>query len=298
VVPVLDVFAEDGELSLVMEYVDGESLAQLCRQARAAGVSVPLPIAVAIAASILHGLHAAHEARDEAGALLGLVHRDVSPHNVIVGCDGVARLIDFGIAKAAGRRSASRQGQLKGKIAYIAPEQIQGGAVSRRTDVYGASVLLWELLTGEQLFDGETEGVILGAVLDDEVPPPSSLRAGVGACLDAIVLRGLDRVAERRFESARAMARALEEAVPRASADEVGQWVESLAGAALAVRREALARLEQQALTEASATGAVAATSGAPAVESPRAAGRPRSGMRAELVGRARRLWSRLRPRS
>src|SRR5262249_36532140 len=159
---------------------------------------------------------------------------DVSPQNVIVGSDGVARLIDFGIAKAAGRRAASRQGQLKGKIAYIAPEQIQGGGVSRRTDVYGASVLLWELIAGERLVDGAAEGSVLAGGLDDEVPPPSSLRTGVGARLDAIVLRGLDREPERRFESAREMARALEETMPRASAEEVGEWVERLAGAALA----------------------------------------------------------------
>ena len=243
VVPVLDVFAEEGDLSLVMEYVEGESLAQLCR---APAPEVPVPIAVAIAASILNGLHAAHEARDEQGALLGLVHRDVSPQNVIVGSDGVARLIDFGIAKAAGRSSASRNGQLKGKMAYIAPEQIRGGEIDGRTDVYGASVLLWELLTGERLFEGETEGMIIGRVLDDVVPPPSSLRTGLPAALDEIVLRGLDRVQARRFDSARAMARALECSVRPASADEVGEWVHARAHAALAERRDKLARLERE----------------------------------------------------
>jgi serine/threonine protein kinase/ABC-type arginine transport system ATPase subunit len=256
VVPVLDVFAEEGCLSLVMEYVEGESLAQLCALARAAEAVVPVSIAAAIIASILHGLHAAHEARDEEGRLLGLVHRDVSPQNVIVGTDGVVRLIDFGIAKAAGRRNASRNGQLKGKIAYVAPEQIQGRTVDRRTDVYGASVLLWELLTGERLFDGETEGMILGRVLDDDVPPPSSLRADLPAALDAITLRGLDRAQERRFESARAMARALEGAVRPATADEIGQWVQSLACAALGERRETLARLERQGLADVEQGGA------------------------------------------
>jgi ABC-type multidrug transport system ATPase subunit len=107
VVSVLDVIAEDGELGLVMEYVAGESLARLCRAADEQRAPVPVPVAVAIAASILHGLHAAHQARDEQGAPLGLVHRDVSPQNVLVGADGIARLIDFGIAKAAGRAAAS-----------------------------------------------------------------------------------------------------------------------------------------------------------------------------------------------
>ena len=247
VVPVLDVFAEDGELCLVMEYVEGESLGKLCRVLQEAQLAVPPPIAVAVATSILHGLHAAHEARDEQGELLGLVHRDVSPQNVIVGVDGVVRLIDFGIAKAAGRCNASRDGELKGKIAYLAPEQVRRGVVNRRTDVYGASVLLWELLTGERLFDGETEGTILARVLDDHVPPPSSLRSELPVALDAITLRGLDRRQDARFESAREMARALEAVVRPASAAEIGEWVQSTAAGALAERQEKLARLEREA---------------------------------------------------
>jgi serine/threonine-protein kinase len=165
---------------------------------------------------------------------------------VIVGSDGVARVIDFGIAKAESRSNVSREGQLKGKLPYMAPEQIQRGVVNRRTDVYGASVLLWELLTGERLFDGEAEGMILGRILDDEVPAPSTLRHGVPAALDAITLRGLVRDQEQRFESARAMALELEKVVRPATAVEVGEWVESLAGASLEERREMLARLERE----------------------------------------------------
>jgi ABC-type branched-subunit amino acid transport system ATPase component len=247
VVPVLDVFAEEGELSLVMEYVDGESLAHLQHTARRSGAAIPIPIAVAIASSVLHGLHAAHEARDEKGESLGLVHRDVSPQNVIVGSDGVVRLIDFGIAKAVGRSNISREGQLKGKIAYMAPEQIQRGVVNRRTDVYGAAVLLWELLVGEQLFEGEGEGMILGRVLDDVVSPPSSLRMelrGLGERLDSITLKGLDRQQDRRFESALEMVRELEKVLRPAGAREIGEWVESLAKESLAERRGRVARIE------------------------------------------------------
>jgi ABC-type multidrug transport system ATPase subunit len=250
VVPVLDVYAEEGELSLVMEYVDGESLARLWKLTHERSAPIPVPIAVAIAASVLHGLHAAHEACDEQGAPLGLVHRDVSPQNVIVGSDGVARVIDFGIAKAESRSNVSREGQLKGKLPYMAPEQIQRGVVNRRTDVYGASVLLWELLAGERLFDGEAEGMILGRILDDEVPAPSTLRAGVPAELDAITLRGLARDQEQRFESARALALELEKVVRPATTVEVGEWVESLAGPALEERREMLARLERETARE------------------------------------------------
>jgi ABC-type branched-subunit amino acid transport system ATPase component len=292
VVPVLDVFAEDGDLSLVMEYVEGESLATLARLCGERGA--PVPVAVAIAVSILSGLHAAHEARDEHGAGLGLVHRDVSPHNVLVGSDGVVRLIDFGVAKAAGRRGVSRTGQLKGKIAYMAPEQLQRGNVCRRTDVYAASVLLWELLTGEHLFDGETEGLVLGRVLDDVVPAPSSLRSGLPAGLDAIVLRGLDRNRDRRFASARDMARALEAVVTPAASDDVAQWVQSLAGAQLAARRATLTRLERAAAVEAEtdrqlATGsspAIAIVPAAVSVPPPSALGRAAAALRG-LVRRA-----------
>jgi serine/threonine protein kinase/ABC-type uncharacterized transport system YnjBCD ATPase subunit len=254
VVPVLDVYAEEGELSLVMEYVEGESLARLWRMTHERQALIPISIAVAIAVSILHGLHAAHEARDEKGALLGIVHRDVSPQNVLVGSDGVARLIDFGIAKAESRSNVSREGQLKGKLPYMAPEQIQRGVVNRRTDVYGASVLLWELLTGERLFDGEAEGMILGRILDDEVPAPSTLRSTVPPGLDGITLRGLARDQDERFDSARAMALELEKEVRPATAVEVAEWVASLAQASLDERRQMLARLEREAAREGEAT--------------------------------------------
>lgn len=250
VVPVLDVLAEQGELCLVMEYVDGESLSQLFRTLTSRAEAVPVNIAVAIVCSILYGLHAAHDATDEHGTRLDLVHRDVSPQNVIVGVDGITRLIDFGVAKAAGRSNVSREGQLKGKIPYMAPEQIQGAVVNRRTDVYGASVILWELLTGERLFEGETPAAIIGRILYDPVSPPSELRAGVEAALAALVLRGLDRNPDARFESAQAMAVELERCVRPATLAEVGDWVRSLADEALSVRREKLVRMEREAALE------------------------------------------------
>ncbi len=247
VVTVLDVLAEGGELCLVMEYVEGESLSVLSRALREAHVPVPVPIAVAITASILHGLHAAHQATDQLGVPLGLVHRDVSPQNVIVGVDGVARLIDFGIAKAAGRSSVSRDGQLKGKIPYMAPEQIQGGVIDLRTDIYGAAVILWELLAGERLFEGETQGIILGRVLDDTVHPPSEYNPLVSPELDALTLRGLNRDSARRFASAREFALELEARVRPAMAAEVSEWVLSNARVSLAQKAEKLARVERQA---------------------------------------------------
>jgi serine/threonine-protein kinase len=246
VVRVLDVFAEAGELCLVMEYVEGESMSKLFRVARQSQKPIPLPIVVAIVTGVLHGLHAAHQATDEHGQPLKLVHRDVSPHNVIIGTDGVTRIIDFGIAKAAGRSTVSSSGQLKGKIPYMAPEQIQGRGVTHLTDVYGASVLLWELLAGERLFEGDTQGDILGRVLDEEVPPPTELRPDIPRVLDGITLRGLNRNPSRRFESARQMALALEAAVHPATVAEVGDWVLAQAGVALGERREKLRQMERE----------------------------------------------------
>ena len=162
VVSTLDVVALEGELFLVMEYIQGESLARLERLASDRGDRIPEAMAASMIAGILHGLHAAHEARDERGEPLGIVHRDVSPQNVLVGVDGVARVLDFGIAKAAGRIQTTRDGQLKGKLAYMSPEQLRG-EVTRTTDVYAAGVVLWEALTGRQLFVGENFWVSVGA---------------------------------------------------------------------------------------------------------------------------------------
>src|SRR5215472_12533797 len=143
VVTTLDVVSTAGELLLVLEYVHGESLSRLLRATAEAGALVPWRIAAAIVSGVLHGLHAAHEAKSERGEPLDLVHRDVSPQNVTVGVDGVARVLDFGIAKAVGRLTHTRGGLVKGKYSYMAPEQVQG-IVTRRSDVFSAAILLWE----------------------------------------------------------------------------------------------------------------------------------------------------------
>src|SRR4051812_48938415 len=136
VVSTLDVVALDEELFLVMDYVPGETLSRLARELRARGESVPPAIAISILSGVLFGLHAAHDARSESGEVLGIVHRDVSPQNILVGEDGVARVLDFGVAKAAGRASQTEAGLVKGKLAYMSPEQLRGEAIDRRTDVY------------------------------------------------------------------------------------------------------------------------------------------------------------------
>jgi eukaryotic-like serine/threonine-protein kinase len=244
VVQMIDVVSSENEVYLVMEYVHGESLAQLTRRANELGERMPIPVVVSVLAGMLYGLHAAHEAKGEDGKPLGIVHRDVSPQNVLVGVDGVARVFDFGVAKAASRLQSTWDGQVKGKLRYMAPEQLRSRAIDRRTDLFAAAAVLWETLTGRRLFDGIDPGAIVTQILMDEVPPPSRFVEGLPEALDAITLRGLSSSPDGRFASAREMAMALERAIPPATAREVGEWVEQVAGKSLAARAELVAAVE------------------------------------------------------
>ncbi len=256
VVPVLDVVSEGAELFLVMDYVEGESLSRLIAAASREGHAPPAHIAGAIVAQALHGLHAAHETRDERGEPLAIVHRDVSPHNVLVGTDGTARVVDFGVAKAVGRASFTREGELKGKLPYMAPEQVRrGGQVDRRTDVYSAGVVLWEALTATRLFHGDGEGEILSAVIDGASEPPSGAEPSVPPELDAITMRALSRDPDARFADAREMALAIEDAIGIVPPAEIGAWVAQMARDLLAERARAVAEIESSpAIATANAT--------------------------------------------
>ena len=252
VVATLDVVSDDGELFLVMEYVHGESLAKLLRAASERGERLPHDVAAAIVVGVLQGLDAAHEATSEDGAPLAVVHRDVSPQNVLVGADGIARVLDFGVAKAAWRAHTTRDGTVKGKLAYMAPEQLRGEPVDRRVDVFSSAILLWELLTGTRLFGGEEPQVYVQRILGGDVAPPSQSAPDVPPALDAVVMKGLALDRNERFATAREMARALEAACAPASARVVAEWVASVASVTLAERRELLAALERRATNAAS----------------------------------------------
>ncbi|XXY49230.1 serine/threonine-protein kinase [Sorangium sp. So ce269] len=243
VVTTLDSVQADGELFVVMEYIAGESLSSLLRETGRRGVRVPQPVVSSILAGALAGLHAAHEATAEDGAPLQIVHRDVSPQNILVGDDGIARVLDFGIARAAVRSQVSRVGQLKGKLSYMAPEQLRGAPVDRRADIYAAAVVLWEVLTGRRLFTGECDAEIFGRILEGVIQPPSAF-GEVPPALDAVVLRGLEKDPDRRYATALEMAAALEEALPPASPRAVGAWVEATAGSLLEARAKSLAEIE------------------------------------------------------
>ncbi len=264
VVQTLDIVTLEKELLVVMDYVQGESLGRLVRASKVAKQPIPLPIVSAIICGALYGLHAAHEATTEQGEPLRLVHRDVSPQNILVGADGVARVLDFGVAKARGRQHTTRDGQLKGKIAYMAPEQVSSENVDRRTDVYAAGIVLWEALTLERLFTGDNEAAVMAAALDKPVKPPSSFARHVPKELDEICLRALDRDPSKRFQDAHELANALEACAPPATPMRVAEWVALLASDVLSKRAAAVARIE-------SASGLTPPQAAAPTFEPPEA---------------------------
>jgi serine/threonine protein kinase len=260
VVQTLDVVAGTTDLFLVMEYVQGETLSRLWRTAVNARDRITLSTVSGVIGGMLHGLHAVHEAKDEQGEPLNIVHRDISPQNVMVGVDGISRLLDFGVAKAVGRVQQTREGQLKGKIAYMAPELLIAGtvAVSRQTDIYAAGVVMWELLTGARLYDGESDALVFGRVLQGYIPSPSSLVPDIPTEVDEVVMRAVDRDPARRFATARDMALALEAAWRPAQPSEVGAWVEHLAHSALSKRAQQVAELESSSSVRIPRDGVIA----------------------------------------
>jgi serine/threonine protein kinase len=244
VVSTLDVVASGPELLLVMEYVAGESLAALIRTCQRAERPPPIPVVVDIAIGMLNGLHAAHEATGEGGQPLNIVHRDVSPQNVLVGTDGVTRVVDFGIAKAIGRTQETRAGSIKGKPSYMAPEQLQGALPTRVGDVYSASVVLWEALTCERLFMGDNDATTVYHVLKNRVPAPSFIRSDTPRALDAIVLRGLRADPSTRWETAKAMAEALEASTRPVARSSVANWVAEAAKDTICQRQALVSAVE------------------------------------------------------
>jgi serine/threonine-protein kinase len=245
VLSTLDVVQTSDELVVVMEYVHGESLSKLSHTAADLGEPIPTSFAISIIIDALHGLHAAHEAKDESGHPLGLVHRDVSPQNLLVGVDGVTRIADFGIAKAAGRSHETRDGTVKGKLTYMAPEQIERGQLTRATDIFSISVVLWELLTGERLFDGSNDGEIIHRILSGNVRAPSEVWPSLPKVYDPILLRGLARDPALRYATARELALELEAVAPPVRPSEIGTWVERIASDTLVRRSRAISKIER-----------------------------------------------------
>jgi serine/threonine-protein kinase len=234
----LDVVQAKGELYIVMDYIHGESLGKLLR-----GGPIPLAIASGIMTQALLGLHAAHESVDDQGQRLDIVHRDVSPQNILVGVDGVARVVDFGIAKAASRVHTTQAGKIKGKLSYMSPQQVQSEDVDRRADIFAAGVVLWESVVGRKLLargDATITRVMQwhGISAEDLALAPTFLHP--------ILKRALARDVADRYATTREMAMALADAVPPASSMEIGDWVEQRAHQILTDRARALSDVERQ----------------------------------------------------
>jgi serine/threonine-protein kinase len=243
VVPILEVGASQVGYFLVMEYIEGDTLARLLARAASTGKRLPVSIALRIAIDMLSGLHAAHELHDDQNQPVNLVHRDVSPQNVLVGQDGIARITDFGVARAASRLNATRAGQLKGKIAYMAPEQAAGAEqLDRRADVFSAGVVIWESLAQKRLFKAENEAATLSRVIAEPVPPLTEVAPLVSAEVDAVVMRALDRDPDKRFASCAAFADALEGAAALkdkvATPRELAAYVNEVMGEEIAQQRD------------------------------------------------------------
>ncbi len=225
---VYDFGEEDGVLYLAMEYVAGVALNKLLiKRAR----ELPALVASRIAAEVARGLHAAHDLTDIGGTPLGVVHRDVSPGNVILTFDGHVKVLDFGIAFMNERESPDTQlGELKGKPSYMAPEQLRGERVDRRSDIYSLSVVLHEMLTGRKLFSKNNVVATALAVERGDVPPPGQIVRGLPDGLDGVVMRGLEKDIEERFIDAKVMAMALDDVLNQENAPPLVDFVEGELG--------------------------------------------------------------------
>ena len=235
VVDVFDVDALEGELIIVMSYIEGIALSRLIRATRKADQLLPVGLVLRILHDALRGLHAAHELRDSSDRLLNLIHRDVSPHNILVGTDGVTRVADFGIAKARGRITDTQRDTVKGKLRYLAPEQLTRNTLDRRLDLFSAGAVLWEALVGRPLFEADSEGQTMAMLLSGELSPPSKFRDDVSPELDHLVMRALERDRDKRFQTAAELADAIDDGFgpELQSARRVAQAIESAAAKAL-----------------------------------------------------------------
>jgi serine/threonine-protein kinase len=208
---IYDLGEVDGIYYIAMEYVHGEAIAEVNKRAMQRRGSMPVALKCRVISDAAAGLDAAHHARSPSGRKLALIHRDVSPQNVLVGFNGNVKIIDFGVAKAAGKLSQTTAGQIKGKHAYMSPEQAKGEPLDHRSDVFGLGTVFYELLTNTRLFKRESEMATLKAVVGAKIIPPSEVVPGIPKALDAVVLKALARNRDERFATAGDMQLAIED---------------------------------------------------------------------------------------
>jgi eukaryotic-like serine/threonine-protein kinase len=261
VAEILDLGEEDGVLYLIMEWVDGEPLHLISRE-KQARFGIPVSLAVRIGADAATGLHSAHELRDGEGRLIEVVHRDVTPANILVTYDGVVKVVDFGVAKSSANAQMTRVGQTKGKIPYMSPEQARGEPVDRRTDIFALGIILHQLCTGRHPFRGENDMATLRAIVDrNPIPAPRQYRSDLPETVELILMRALAKDPRERFATMAEMAMALEESMPvarRASPADLGEFMRALLGPRGDKRRAAIrqaARIADERLAAPPASG-------------------------------------------
>jgi serine/threonine-protein kinase len=261
VVEVLDLGEQTGVLFIAMEWVDGVPLNQLMKAAK--GTGIPGPVAIHIITNAAEGLHSAHELKDDDGRLVGLVHRDVSPQNILVGFDGFTKMLDFGLAKATMLGDgATRAGQLKGKISYMAPEQVRGDSLDRRADIFALGVVLYAVSTGKHPFRRESEGATLFTISSPDPAPAPSRFMQYPPDLEAVLMKAISKDPDKRYSTAVEFAHALEDTLQDAErvhgGERVSAFVKTLLGTQQEAQRAALIdsirRADRASLMPASAT--------------------------------------------
>jgi len=272
VAQILDVGEQEDITYLVMEYVDGDALSTLHRAAQSRGASIPHGMLLRLMVEVCGGLHAAHELRMADGQHAGVVHRDVSPHNILVNTKGAAKLIDFGLAKARDRiADETSAGTVKGKLRYMAPEQVLGPTIDRRADVWAVGATLYHLLSGEPPYEAETDVEVVRALMSRR--PPRPLGRGVHPAVEAVVMRSLAWRPEERFANAHDFQRALEQAIRtsglEASAAHVASFLAQHMGDRSRQRQDAIALAMREAAERDEAAGGARVSGSLPLVTAP-----------------------------
>jgi serine/threonine protein kinase len=244
VVPILEIGESPQGYYLVMEYVEGDTLARILARSAQAGRMLSPKVSLRVCLDTIAGLDVAHELKDDDGNPLSIVHRDVSPQNILIGMDGSARITDFGVARATTRLSTTRTGQLKGKLAYMAPEQARGSDVDRRADVFAMGIVLWECLAQKRLFKGEGEADTLNRVLYEPIPNLRQANPDVPPELEQAVMKALERDRDKRWASASDLGDAIEQAAVAAgllgSHKDVAHHLDSVLGTDISAQRDAV----------------------------------------------------------
>lgn len=255
VVEIYDLGEEDEVLYLVMEWVDGEALSTLAKQAKKNGDELPLRVTLRILAQACAGLHAAHELRDDQDQLLHLVHRDVSPQNILVSSAGASKLVDFGVAKSMAQGGQTTVGQLKGKVPFMSPEQARGADLDRRTDIFAMGTILYRLTTGTHPFMDDSDVRTMRNIITRPVIPPRTKNPRITPELEAVITRALQKDADRRYQTAAEMGADLENAMLSlgglVSVEEVATYVRATLGdrdrKRRAAIRDAVLKIDEQA---------------------------------------------------